>query len=368
MKRWVFPLALCLLLCSCGSPGQTPGESEPAPAESGGIAVRTDWSKLGQRAEPPEPIGSRWYADYTGELIPRKDYGPLLPYVGLRLMDDWPAANGCLYGLMTQDGVVVTDPVYSAVYRPSGYDGADFYSLPVLLLEQGDEHADPESGNPLACAAAALDGSWCTPFDYCGAASGKQGLLLFQPDSVTVMSADGEVQRVWTVEEMGISQNEFDSMLSNIAWGEGWSGSWLGGYMALDWVPESEGDVRCFDLATGEIRVFSDDELLAMSGYPDWQEETLAVPNAQRLTDSILGPDAPGLLALFDYSEEETVITYYREDGTPLPELTRRGGLWYQQTAVAGGLIEILDLNTASYYDLETLEPVFRTYLNYEQD
>lgn len=367
MKRWVFPLALCLLLCSCDSPGQTPGESEPAAAESGGIAVRTDWSKLGEKPPVPEPTGSRWYEDYTGELLPREDYGPLIPYAGLRLMDDWPAANGCLYGLMTPEGTVVTDPVYSAVYRPGGYDGADFYSLPVLVLEQGDETAGPETGNPMACAAAALDGSWCTPFDYCGAASGKQGLLLFRRDSVTVLPADGKVQRVWTVDEMGISQNEFDSMLSNIAWGEGWSGSWLGDYMALDWVPESE-DIRCFNLVTGETQVFSIEEWDSMADYPDWQEEIPAVPNAQRLTDSFLGPDAPGLLVLYDYSEDEALITYYREDGTPLPELTRHADRWYQQTAVVGGLIEVLDLNTAAYYDLETLEPVFRTYLNYEQD
>ena len=59
--------------------------------------------------------------------------------------------------------------------------------------------------------------------------------------------------------------------------------------------------------------------------------------------------------------------TYYRQDGTPLPELTQ-GGKWYQRVNVVGGLIEVLDLNTATYYDLETMECVFCTYLGYEGD
>ena len=369
MRRWVFPLALCLLLCACAAPERTPGQTEapsvPAPAETS--AVYTDWSKLGEKPEPPEPIGSRWYEDYTGELLPRGDYGALMPYVGLRLMDDWPADSGCLYGLMTHEGVVVTDPVYSAVYRPGGYDETGAYSLPVLVLKRGDRDADPEAWDPVACAVAAIDGSWCTPFDYRAVSAGSRGLLLFRPDSVTVMTVDDEVQKVWTAEEMNISGDEFDSMLNNITWGEGWSGSWQGDYMALDWAAESD-DIRCFNLITGDVREFSDEEWYSMANYPEWQEESLAVPDAQRLTDSLLGEDAPGLLALSDYSETETVVTYYREDGTPLPELTRRGVRWYQQVKVVGGLIEVLDLNTASYYDLETLEPVFRTYLNYEGD
>ena len=57
-----------------------------------------------------------------------------------------------------------------------------------------------------------------------------------------------------------------------------------------------------------------------------------------------------------------------REDGTPLPELTQRGFRWYRQVGIAGGLIEVLDLNMAAYYDLETLEQVFLVYLNYEGD
>ena len=66
--------------------------------------------------------GTRLSEGYMGELKAADDYGLLVPYAGRRLMDDWPAATGCLYGLMTLDGVAVTDAVYSTVYYPSCWE------------------------------------------------------------------------------------------------------------------------------------------------------------------------------------------------------------------------------------------------------
>ena len=60
--------------------------------------------------------------------------------------------------------------------------------------------------------------------------------------------------------------------------------------------------------------------------------------------------------------------TYYRADGTPLPQLTHYGDNWYDAVTLAGGLIGEIGLNTASYYDLDTLVCVFRTTLGYESD
>lgn len=372
MRRWVLPLILCLVLCACGGAEQAPLErpSVPAVEESNGAAVWTDWSKLGDRPVPPETVGTRWYEGYTGELIPREDYGPLIPYAGLRLMDDWPAADGCLYGLMTREGAVITDPVYSAVYSPGGYGEEGSFTLPLLVLSRGDETVDPETWDPVILAVAAIDGSWCTPFQYRAVCVSSEGLLLFQEDGFTDMSIDGTIHRIWTAENAGISREEFDTMLKELSWGEGWAGERRGNYMALGWELEGDYDrLRCFNLESGGIRVFSEEEWDALVSYPEWTDEILAVPDAQFLQDQLLGPGAPGLLALTDYSEEDdTVVTYYREDGTPLPELTQKGGHWYQRVSVVSGLIEVLDLNTAAYYDLETLECVFRTYLNYEGD
>ena len=65
------------------------------------------------------------------------------------------------------------------------------------------------------------------------------------------------------------------------------------------------------------------------------------------------------------YGETAKTITYYREDGTPLPELTKLAPRWYDRVSVVGGMIEVLELQTASYYDLETMQCRFRTSLHY---
>lgn len=374
-RRMLFAAALCLLLCACAPvetppveqapPGPPPSEAVTAPEEApeqGGLTVYTDWSKLEARQPPPEPIGSRWYEDYTGELITRDDYGPLIPYAGLRLMDNWPAEEGCLYGLMTQDGRVVTDPVYSSVHAPAGYgeDGKP-YVLPLLVMRLGGG----EDGTNYVIAAP--DGSWYKTFERASLSASVHGLLLFQEDKVTVMTPDGEIQRTWLLTEHGISPETVASMRSDLFWGDGVGGRRRQNYLSLEWDPESDYEkVRAFDLTTGDIRVFHYmDEWEAMVTIPEqthWDAETV-VPDAEPVTDDLLGYEAPYLLAVMDYPQ----TTYYRQDGTPLPELTQ-GGKWYQRVNVVGGLIEVLDWNTASYYDLETMECVFRTYLGYDGD
>lgn len=377
MRRGLLPLLLCLALCACaaaqpGQPEKLPEEQpeqlpeEPAPVEEPGPAVHTDWSKLGERAPLPEPVGSRWYGDYMDELLPRGDYGPLVPYAGLRLMDNWPAMTGCLYGLMTRDGVVVTDPVYSLVICPNGLGKDGPYAMPLLVMKKADPSGLEDDGAPAVYAVAARDGSWCTPFDYLGYTQREEGLLLFQRDSVTVMAPDGSVQRIWTREEMGLSREEFDSMLTQVAWREGGAGDREGDLMAIGWVDNGEHDtVRCFDLITGESSEIPDMEFY--SGYPDWEAPSSPIPDAWLHPDSILGSNAPGLWAVSDYSGDSPVTTYYCQDGTPLPQLSLNGQ-WYRQVELVDGLVEVLDWNTASYYDLETWECVFRTYLNYEGD
>lgn len=371
MRRVLFPLLLCLLLCACGAAQRSESENLPEEQPEGlpsveetGPAVYTDWSKLGERDPLPEVVGSRWYEGYTDELIPRDDYGPLVPYAGLRLLDDWPAMTGCVYGLMTRDGVVVTDPVYSRVACPNGLGREGTYAHPLLVLKKADESALGDSGDPAAYAVAARDGSWCTPFDYCGYTHSEEGLLLFRQDSVTVMDPDGSVRRVWTVEEMGLSREAFDGLLNEVAWQEGGRRR-EGNYMVVSWVEDEAYDhVLCFDLVSGGLSEAPADQLYG--GYAPWEEPSSPVPDGWFHPDSLLGSGAPGLWTVSDYSGDSPVTTYYKQDGTPLP--VRLNGKWYRQIELVDGLVEALDWNTASYYDLETWECVFRTYLNYEGD
>lgn len=386
MKLTALVLCILLLLCACApavpppqptaQPTATP-QPTPAPeeAEGSGKTVYTDWSKLEERETLPELIASRRYEEYTGQLIPRADYGPLIPYAGQRLMDDWPAETGCLYGLMTADGTVVTDPVYSGVEAPAGF-GADgrAYVHPLLILA-GWDAAGEEDGDPTAYAVAARDGSRCTPLAYRAVIYGEELLLLFGQDSMSVMSPEGEITRVWTVEEMGITQEELDAMLRDVYWHEGVAGDLKGRRLALGWDYESPaGDfgfhsVRYFDLDSGEIMSCTYEEWSGLAAIPEWDNtgKAAAVPGSEWMGDALLGREAPGLLCLREYGPEGVSHRYWLEDGTPLPQLSNRGE-WYRQVRMVGGLIEDLDRNTASYYVPETMECILRVYLNYETD
>ena len=315
-------------------------------------------------------VGARLSEGYMGELKASDDYGLLVPYAGRRLMDDWPAATGCLYGLMTLDGVAVTDAVYSDAYYPSYYENYERHPLPVLVLMQGEASNEIEGFAPSYTVAAA-DGSWVLEESYCALSTSRYGLLLFGDDALTVMDASGKVTQRLSYQEMGLSDEDVENMISSLLWGGDPSGHRSGDRLAIGWVNDDTcQNIRYYDLSTGETGEMAWDEFDALDGMPseDYVEPAYAVADAYRMTDEALGSDAPGLLFVQDYSEDGLTVSYYRDDGTPLESLTLRGERWYQQIALRGGLVERLDLNTASYYDLETMDCVFETYLGYEAD
>lgn len=179
MKR-LLPLTLALaLLAGCAPTGaETPVET--APVETAvptatprpGPAVYTDDSKLTPH-EKARPVAqfTRRHAEVTDTLIPADDYGPLVPFPGAVVTR--PAEDGWgwmedhhLYGLMTLEGEVVVDPVFSAASAPSMWDGRSGQSrqLDCLILQKV---VKDENGEPVDVAAlCARDGSWCTGFDY----------------------------------------------------------------------------------------------------------------------------------------------------------------------------------------------------------
>ena len=198
-----------LLLTGCTPAGPEAPTGEPAPtppAVTGdpGPNVQTDWSQL-TPYEPFEAVEERWYADYTDRLIPRDDYGTLVPYSvpSSSYQVSWdPEGNEYThwsYGLADGSGRVVTDPVYDAVYQPSVYDTASGEAsyLPFWLLESGG--LLPGEDQP-RCAVAALDGSWCTGFVYLGQSEGMgiagsgDGLLLYdlEQDRAVLLGPDGD--------------------------------------------------------------------------------------------------------------------------------------------------------------------------------
>lgn len=179
MKRLLpLTLVLALTLSACAPTGAEP----PAPNETSnpptvtprpGPAVYTDDSQLTPYEKPEQPVSkfTRRYADFTDALIPADDYGPLIPFPGasaVRAEDTewgwWGTYE--LYGLMTLDGEVVVDPVFSSAYAPSYWDerSGQNKELDCLILQKV---VKDENGELISVAAlCARDGSWCTGFDY----------------------------------------------------------------------------------------------------------------------------------------------------------------------------------------------------------
>ena len=314
--------------------------------------------------------GTRRDEGYMDTLKAADDYGLLVPYAGRRLMDDWPAATGCLYGLMTLDGMAVTDAVYSTVYYPSCWENGARQPLPLLVLMQGQE-SDSAEGYEENYSVAASDGSWVMDETFRAVSVSRHGLLLFGKDSLTVTDASGKLTQRLSYREMGLSDGEVGHMISCLRWGEGVGGIRRGDRIAIDWTDEDTAqNIRYYDLSSRKIGEMAWEEFDLQDGgsYIDSGNTAYAVENAERLADEALGSDAPGLLCTQDYGENGLTVRYYRDDGTPIESLTMHGEKWYQQVALRGGLIEVLDINTAAYYDLETMDLVFETYLGYEAD
>ena len=304
-------------------------------------------------------VGSRWYEDYTPELIPRDDYGLLIPYAGLRLADAFPAGIGCLCGLMTREGVVVTDPVYSDVIVLK-----DDERSPLFVLKRKVE-------GEAVLAVAAADGSWLTGFDYIDYVDNKAGVSLVSKDSMTLLRKDGTIERILSLEQMGLTLEEWDSYLEIMSW-EGSDigdpvGYWAGNYVVVGSDLLSD-YFSCYDLITGEVEEMS---------YEDWSNtiassatstaqgpESFPIENAYKISDRLLG--SSGTYLLYAYDRDDHGTHYYLADGTPLPKFTSYGYHDYYRFSLIGGLIEVVDLTTASYYDVNTLECVFQTFLGYE--
>jgi len=374
MRRGIIIMLTALLLLSgCAAQKELPSDEQ-----DGKLNVSTDWSKLDERNKPLPSVGSRWFDEYTGQLILRDDYGSLIPYVGLRLMADWPAKTGCLYGLMTTDGIVVTDAVYSEVTRPFYTVGERLISHPLLALRAG-KRTDEEYGYKRDWAIAANDGSWCTEFLYRGICAGKDGLLLFEDRQITYMSPTGEILGIWTMAELGLTREEVDWVFQGLEWGEGYFGIWFDDYFSLGYSDNTAEEITLLHIPSGQKETIARDDLWDILtqtldvDQPDMEDFTANLPPGNYieiyyLWDSFSDNDKPAMIFASNREEEGARDLFFLNDGTPLPLLTKKSGIWYYSVRPVGGLIEVLDLNTASYYDLKTMDCVFRTYLGYDAD
>ena len=121
-----------LLMAGCSTPsgsssGSSSAVSSSAQGSTPGTGVQADWSKLEQEkpVRQADKDSGRWYAGAMTDLISSEEYGPLIPYTGsiVYSFNSWTDQNGQeqtyysswgtpLYGLMTREGKLVTDPIY----------------------------------------------------------------------------------------------------------------------------------------------------------------------------------------------------------------------------------------------------------------
>lgn len=362
MKRLAAGLAGILMLTACAAgPEATPIPTQPdtpepvqtAPPsptpEPQGRLVRTDWSKLEPR-EKAGAVGKRWYAAYTDRLVPLDYGGDLIPYAGLRLLDDWPSTEGggCLYGLMTLGGTVVVDPVYSRVIRLSWdrwWERDPAHVLPMLALCVGEQVTDGDGyWAEDRYAFAAADGAWATEAKYWNYAVSAEGVFASGEEGCELLSADGAVVRGWTWAELGFSKDDpapFSASEISLTI------EWLDGLVLLE---ENEEQARVLDTATGELTTLTREDWWRRrdgEGEHQWPEGKLD-PYSGR-TYAVQGDIFDGPMVLLD------------GDGTELARIERPG--WYSSLKLVGGLVERLDRDTATYTDLDG-NVVFRRMLS----
>ena len=402
-------------------------EGQALAAEMGYVSV-LDLEPASRELTQPEPVGKAYCGEWNG-LAPLEHPETLVPYAGARLDHSWMTMSGCLFGLMTRDGTAVTPPVYYDIQQVAwyGWFSEEDKLLPLYVLRQGV----PSEENPWGearCTLAALDLSWVFPGAWRQVYPGRDFVLLAGEETLLQVSLEGEVLQSWNYEEAGLDAYR----LEEGAGFEGFKGHVSGDALFLsveDWT-ESNYRVMGFRLDTGTIESFSQQELeeKERSGQPEarWTvteteagslftrgEEQLELPipavfdEAQLLGDLVVFPvygrvflrDGTELLPPTEDRKYRGVVVYSLEglmnppeaergivgvyldhdgsaafvrwDGSILEQTFRQQSVDGENTnswTVCQGLLGILELDKASYYDIETGDCVFRIYFGYGLD
>lgn len=221
MKR-LLPLILTLaLLAGCQSPAVDTSAPSPSPSHQ----VTTHWEALEESPEPSPYLAQHWYEEDPDDLIPSADYGPLVPYLGGESynVEFWPEL-GLSYGLATQDGAIVTAPVFVSVSPMTWYDQrtCTSHTTGLLCLRRGggmDENGWPVEQIGLASS----DGSWYTdPIYRQVICTAQPGVLLLDADGTLVMlDWTGRERWHWAADDIPLPSFDAENYL--------WEGPWIDG-------------------------------------------------------------------------------------------------------------------------------------------
>ncbi|UOO38286.1 WG repeat-containing protein [Oscillospiraceae bacterium CM] len=261
----VFLLLPALLLSACKNNGAAP---TPA-ATDWHSGVKTDYSKLASYTAPAEKY-TRLKDGPLAALTPSASYGRLLPYAGQPLYTDSGYVLTYSYGLITESGMIVTDPIYESVFEGYGYqygrydgiDTAKAYNLS-KIIGTVDEDNPRESIRYAACA---LDGSWITPFDYQHIIYMDNVMLLVRNDDkndIDVMNYSGKL--LYNIKALSC----YDLLPSDASY----TFQYGGGFLA---VKLDDGNAAFIDVLTGKVTYTAYTDAYAFSeGYAAVQKDGL---------------------------------------------------------------------------------------------
>lgn len=130
---------LLTLFCACKKNDETQQPTSSSEPTTWGF-ILDELPDIGKYKSADSP---RMFDKYVDNLIPRSDYGELVPYLGSvvqyetsEVEDVYISEMICgYYGLCTVDGVIVTDPVYDSIEYCDGY----------YLLEKNHRGDDTET-------------------------------------------------------------------------------------------------------------------------------------------------------------------------------------------------------------------------------
>lgn len=205
MKK-IIPILLCLLLLTgCGLTEQlsivkTEYFEPSVEAAREGVALSSERSESGPnvltdraKLEPYAPAESLYTRASPGritELVVSDSHGRLLPYVGAYIYDDAGEIAGESYGLVTQGGKIVLDPVLDELYQASYTDvngGVRWLSIYIMGLINED--------GAMSYALCGADGGWVTDFEYAVVIPMELGVLCMADDTgraAVCIKEDGE--------------------------------------------------------------------------------------------------------------------------------------------------------------------------------
>lgn len=367
MKRLTAILTLLLLLTACAAPDTPPeveaptsSEENPAPPvkePKPASPVYTDWSKLTPYV--PAEIKYTYFDPYSGSepLQPRDDYGLLLSYVGTNsileqyIMDKLP-----LYGLVTDKGQLVTEPVYTDISFLGEF----------LLLARGEVYGYHEMGwgtvadGGFAYTIAAENGSWVREI---GAA---HEVFSFGEDCLAASMRDGSVL---VIRADGSTAAEFPRSALEPYLGADYEWSWdmgptLSGTNGLltiwkydETITDGDYNVCYLNPATGEISA------KAPAGWDDTVHfEEYEVPHVpgygylDQIVDSATGK------VYYSGSRQEDAHTVYdllNEDGQLIYAGCVLEDVYLWTPIVRAGLITSIDDGVFSYHSLADGSTVF---------